>query len=63
MTAVCPAGGKGMPGSMKICIPDPAVRENFLKAVLQKSSANKYEDILRCYILPELGECRLSQIT
>ena len=30
---------------------------------LKKSSANKYENILRCYILPELGECRLSQIT
>lgn len=30
---------------------------------LKKSSANKYEDILRCYILPEFGEYKLSEIT
>lgn len=30
---------------------------------LKKSSINKYEDILRCYILPEFGENRLSEIT
>lgn len=32
-------------------------------ATLKQSSANKYEDILRCYILPRLGECKLSEIT
>lgn len=30
---------------------------------LKKSSLNKYEDILRCYILPEFGENELSEIT
>lgn len=32
-------------------------------ATLKKSSFNKYEDILRCYILPEFGETELSEIT
>lgn len=36
---------------------------NEAAATLKKSSANKYEDILRCYILPELGEHKLSEIT
>ncbi len=31
--------------------------------LLKKSSFNKYEDILRCYILPEFGENELSEIT
>lgn len=30
---------------------------------LKESSRNKYEDILRCYILPEFGESELSEIT
>lgn len=30
---------------------------------LKKSSVNKYEDLLRCYILPEFGECELSEIS
>lgn len=30
---------------------------------LKGSSVNKYEDILRCYILPEFGETELSDIT
>lgn len=30
---------------------------------LKQSSVNKYEDILRCYILPEFGEMELSKIT
>lgn len=30
---------------------------------LKKSSINKYEDILRCYIMPEFGESDLSEIT
>lgn len=30
---------------------------------LKESSVNKYEDILRCYILPEFGESELSEIT
>lgn len=30
---------------------------------LKESSTNKYEDILRCYILPEFGEYKLSEIT
>ncbi len=30
---------------------------------LKKSSVNKYEDLLRCYILPEFGEKELSEIT
>lgn len=30
---------------------------------LKESSTNKYEDILRCYILPEFGENELSEIT
>lgn len=30
---------------------------------LKESSINKYEDILRCYILPEFGESELSEIT
>lgn len=30
---------------------------------LKESSVNKYEDILRCYILPEFGESELSDIT
>lgn len=30
---------------------------------LKQSSVNKYEDILRCYILPEFGEMELSEIT
>lgn len=30
---------------------------------LKESSINKYEDILRCYILPEFGEIKLSEIT
>lgn len=30
---------------------------------LKESSVNKYEDILRCYILPEFGERELSEIT
>lgn len=30
---------------------------------LKKSSVNKYEDLLRCYILPEFGECGLSEIS
>jgi len=30
---------------------------------LKESSVNKYEDLLRCYILPEFGESELSEIT
>lgn len=30
---------------------------------LKQSSVNKYEDILRCYILPEFGELELSEIS
>lgn len=30
---------------------------------LKKTSVNKYEDILRCYILPEFGEKRLPEVT
>ncbi|MDE6435429.1 MAG: site-specific integrase, partial [Lachnospiraceae bacterium] len=30
---------------------------------LKESTVNKYEDILRCYILPEFGESELSKIT
>ncbi|HCT91785.1 MAG TPA: site-specific integrase [Lachnospiraceae bacterium] len=30
---------------------------------LKESSINKYEDILRCYVLPELGEEELSEVT
>ena len=30
---------------------------------LKRSSVNQYEDILRCYILPEFGETELSDIT
>lgn len=30
---------------------------------LKQSSVNKYEDLLRCYILPEFGESELSDIT
>jgi len=30
---------------------------------LKESSINKYEDLLRCYILPEFGESELSEIT
>ena len=30
---------------------------------LKESSINKYEDIMRCYILPEFGDCELSDIT
>lgn len=30
---------------------------------LKESSVNKYDDILRCYILPEFGGCELSEIT
>ena len=32
-------------------------------AYLKKSSINKYEDILRCYIFPEFGENELTEIT
>lgn len=34
-----------------------------MAATLKKSSANKYEDILRLYIFPEFGEEELSEIT
>lgn len=27
---------------------------------LKESSINKYEDIMRCYVLPEFGDCELS---
>ena len=30
---------------------------------LKESSINKYEDIMRCYVLPEFGDCELSDIT
>lgn len=30
---------------------------------LKDSSLNKYEDILRCYIIPHFGDCELSDIT
>lgn len=30
---------------------------------LKKTSINKYEDLLRCYILPEFGEKRLSEVS
>lgn len=43
-----------------------AIGEKWLEeaaVTLKKSSFNKYEDILRCYILPEFGENELSEIT
>lgn len=36
---------------------------NEAAVTLKRSSINKYEDILRCYILPEFGETELSEIT
>ena len=34
-----------------------------MAVTLKQSSVNKYEDLLRCYILPEFGESELSEIT
>lgn len=34
-----------------------------IEVSLKRSSVNKYEDLLRCYILPEFGECELSEIS
>lgn len=34
-----------------------------MSGTLKVSSVNKYDDLLRCYILPEFGESELSEIT
>ena len=34
-----------------------------VSALLKDSSVNKYEDLLRCYVLPEFGDCEITDIT
>ncbi|HBA69142.1 MAG TPA: site-specific integrase [Lachnospiraceae bacterium] len=55
---------KEVPASKGVKMADIGVQWLSETAVsLKESSINKYEDILRCYILPEFGEIDLSEIT
>ncbi|WP_162307208.1 tyrosine-type recombinase/integrase [Schaedlerella arabinosiphila] len=60
---------KELDGKKSYSIPGKKMEDigrNWLSEIsvsLKESSANKYEDILRCYIFPEFGENELSEIT